>query len=526
MSHDTRRLHQLFKIGSARAGAVLAGLGEPLDTLLPENGSAIEARLWLAIGALDLWERSGYRAAQVPDRAAMQAAPPDSLPPCPARAENMLALLLRGAHAAGLLSEWLQLLHRHGAHLPARFLPNLLEAATRQPRLRPLVASVLGERGLWLACLRPEWAWAATGADPAQRALSWDTGSIEQRVATLRAWREDDPAAALQMLTVAWTAEPPEHRAALLPALAVRLGPGDEDFIESALDDRRKEVRAAAQRLLVQLPGSRLSQRMQVRIQPLLQVEQRLLRAPRLQLALPGELDAPMRRDGIGAAPWPGQGEKAGWVIDMLAAVDPRLWEQAFDRTPHKLLALAESSEFATVLIRGWALASMRRGAAGRAPWLPALAHWWIGAKPALRDAVPDGLFDVLGTMARHDDDGSLSALVDSYPDAWHGDAGLVHLLHTLADHGAGSWPQELSRRVLMRVEIALPALATPPHTWAFRQLLSSLALALDPATAAAVSAGWHGAIRPDYPLRDAFDTFFSTVRFRHEMHSSFQEPA
>ncbi|RYE96594.1 MAG: hypothetical protein EOO78_21035, partial [Oxalobacteraceae bacterium] len=160
MSDDTRRLHQLFKIGSARAGAALAGFGEPLDTLLPENGGAIEARLWLAIGALDLWQRSGYRAAQVPDRAGTQAAAPDALPSCPSRAEGMLALLLRGVHAAGLLSEWLQLLHRHGARLPARFLPNLLDAASRQPRLRPLVAPVLDGRGHWLARLRPEWAWA------------------------------------------------------------------------------------------------------------------------------------------------------------------------------------------------------------------------------------------------------------------------------------------------------------------------------------------------------------------------------
>jgi len=525
MSQDTRRLHQLFKIGSARAGAALTGLGEPLDALLPENGSAIEARLWLAIGALDLWERSGYQAAQVPNQADTPAAPTDPLPPCPTRAEGMLALLLRGVHPAGLLSEWLQLLHRHGARLPARFLPNLLEAAMRQPRLRPRVAPVLGERGHWLARLRPEWQWAAIGFDPAQRALAWDTGSIEQRVATLRAWRDDDPAAARQALMDAWTTEPPEYRAALLPALAVRLGADDEDFIESALDDRRKEVRAAARRLLVQLPGSRLSQRMRARLLPLLQVEQRLLRAPRLQLALPGDIDAAMRRDGIGANPWPGLGEKAGWVIDMLAAVDPRVWEQAFDRSPRKLLALAESSEFAVVLIRGWALASMH-DATGLSPWLLDLAHWSIGAKPALREAVPDSLFDVLGTVARHDEDAGLSALVGAFSSTWHSDAGLVHLLHTLADHGAGSWPQGLSRRVLQRIESALPTLATLAHPWAFRQLLSSLALALDPSTAAAVSAGWHGAIQPDHPLRDAFDTFFSTVRFRHEMHLSFQEPA
>ena len=45
-------------------------------------------------------------------------------------------------------------------------------------------------------------------------------------------------------LTATWSSEPPEHRAALLPQLAVGLGPADEALLDTALDDRRKEVRA------------------------------------------------------------------------------------------------------------------------------------------------------------------------------------------------------------------------------------------------------------------------------------------
>lgn len=525
MTQDARQLHQLFKIGSARAGSALAGLGEPLDGLLPADAGSIESRLWLAIGALDLWQRSGFQNAPAQDRPAQQPAPAEQLRPCPPRAEALLTLLLRGAHPAGLLSEWLHLLAEHGGRLPARFLPNLLETAARQPRLRPLVAPLLGERGRWLARLQPDWDWAAAGDAAAQRTLVWETGSIEPRAAVLRAWRENDPAGARQALIDVWTTEPPEHRAALLPALAVRLHLDDEAFLEQALDDRRKEVRVAAQRLLARLPGSQLSQRMLGRVQPLLQIERRLLRAPRLQLALPAECDAAMRRDGVGAAPWPGLGEKTGWVVDMLAAIDPRVWLDQFDkeRSPRALLDLAASSEFAAALIRGWALASVQHGLTS---WLQHIGQWWTGASPALRDAVPDTLFEALGAAIRHDEHGGLSALTDGFSSDWYTDQGLVRLLHMLADQGAGSWPAAPSRRILQRIEAALPSLPALPHPWAFRQLLSSLALALDPASACACADRLHDVARPDGQWRDALNSFSSTVRFRHEMILSFQESA
>jgi hypothetical protein len=203
MSKDARLLHQFLKIGSARAGR--------------------------APPALDLWEPSGFQPAPAASPAGpVDAAPAETLAPCPARAEALLALLLRGVHPAAVLSEWLQLLRRHGARLPARCLPKLLDMATRQPALRPLAAPVLGERGRWLGQLQPEWGWAAMQHGPGQRALLWDTGSIEQRAATLTAWRVQHPGGARQALMDAWQSEPPEHRAALLPALETGLGLEDD----------------------------------------------------------------------------------------------------------------------------------------------------------------------------------------------------------------------------------------------------------------------------------------------------------
>ena len=297
--------------------------------------------------------------------------------------------------------------------------------------------------------------WALPQADAAQRALAWDTGSIDQRVAALRDWRQDDPAGAHLALSGAWRAE----------------------------------------------------------------------------------CDAATRRDGIstGADLRSGLGEKAGWVVDMLAAVEPRAWLDRFGdapdggRTPQALLTL-EGSEFDAVLVRGWAMASAQHPMNDPASWLLALGQWWSGASPALRNAMPDSLFDALGLAFRHDEHGGLSALgrrlarrmvlrsAAGTPAARAGAPGCRQL----------AAPQ--SGRVLPRNGAALPALPTLPtlptlpQPWAFCQLLSSLALALDPGPATR-AADWHGTAI-DNQWRNAFGAFSATVRLRHEMILSFQDPA
>jgi hypothetical protein len=527
--NGARRLQQLLKIGTARAGRVPAGLAAPLDALLPATAAAVpEAGLWLSLGTLDLWARSGFVAPDHPAPAPVQAAAPETLRACPPRAQAVLAMLLRGLHPAGLEAEWLRLLQRQGGRLPAHFLPKLLDAATRQPALRAPLASVLGARGHWLARLQPEWSWAAAGADV--DVSLWDAGTPEQRVAALRDWRMRDPQAARAALAAAWNSEPPEQRAALLAVLAAGLGPDDEAFLDAALDDRRKEVRAVAQRLLARLPGSQLAQRMRERLLPLLRLDKPLLRAARIELALPAACDAAMRRDGVGAAPHPGLGEKAGWVVDMLAAVDPQVWTRQFDRAPRACLALVERSEFAAVLVRGWALAVQHHAANAPSPgllaWLYDLTAWWANAGPSLREAVPDSLFDLVAAGFAQDVDGASSALFDALPGAWMSDGARVRLLARLAAGSSATWPAPLSECALQRLRPALAAPADTGHPWLVRQLLSSLALVLDPATAAGREPAWRAAGQPDAQWQGAIDEFFDLVRLRHEMTLSFQEIA
>jgi Family of unknown function (DUF5691) len=518
MNDDLRRRHQLLKIGTARAGRTPAPPAPPLDALLPpEDANQAEAALWLSLGTLDLWERSGFLPPASPARPAYEPAPAEQLRPCPPYAEAVLARLLRGLHPPALQAEWLVLLRRHGGHLPARFLPPLLDAATRQPAWRAPLLPVLGERGRWLARMRPEWAWAA-GSDEA----AWDTGTPEQRLAALRAWRAADPQAAREALATAWPGETPEQRAALLPALAVGLSLEDEAFLEAALDDRRKEVRAAAQRLLASLPESQLGQRMLARLLPLLRLEQPWLGKARLELTLPGEYHAAMRRDGIGLATHPGIGEKAGWVVDMLAAVDPRVWSRQFERTPRECLALADHSEFAAVLRRGWALGAMRQAQADASPdamdWPQELARWWATANVAQRESVPANLFALIGARFHEDANGASNDLFDALQDHWPQDGDVIPQLDRLLDNSRDTWTPALTRRFLLLLQEGPP--------WLARRLLPPFANVADPATACAAEAHWRAGVGDNSEWRAAIDHFFDLVRLRREMIFSFQEPA
>src|SRR5262249_35073360 len=133
---------------------------------------------------------------------------------------------------------------RRGRATPPRAAP----APAGPPAGRP--------RAAWRAAQRREWGSLAVSAAeaPADDVTGWELGSIGRRVGILAALRRRDPAAAREMLAKAWPTETPDDRAALLGALATGLSTGDEPLLETALDDRRKEVRVAAVELLALLP--------------------------------------------------------------------------------------------------------------------------------------------------------------------------------------------------------------------------------------------------------------------------------
>lgn len=574
------KIHKTLQIGTSRAAP---GFDDdlPLDLRASvrgrpgANAATAEENLWLSLAAHSLWQRAGYQPG-TPEAAATPSPSSDSdtLRACPPQAEKTLALLLLDEHPQ-VRPEWLRLANAHQARLPPRLLPGVLDMGTAQRPLRALIEGVLGARGHWLAQQNPDWNWV--GADTSDVRALWEDGNIEQRANALRDMRSKDkrakqmppgdmrvgdmrvgempvpgaqardlqtrdaspdniytastpanspsPSPALQALQASWASETPEHRATLLGCLSVGLSLADEAFLESALDDKRKEVRTVAQRLLASLPGSQLSRRMLARAVPLLRVE-RNGDSTHLLAEVPAERDKSMQRDGVGSGLYPAMGEKSGWLVDILAAVPPTYWSSAFGESPRTCLTLAMASEFKHTLLLGWSSALQRSLQAGYDAGL----HGWFTAfldlylkSSGIHTHMPRDFFSLFGTLPPDAADELLYSLVKATPAAWmRAHSSLIDLLDDAAKNARRNWPLDLSKAVVSRIQAGCAA--NTLQSWSLGYTMNTLALVLDPRGIDAYENGWPKDLPEFAQWEDTVDKFLRTLRFRHDMYQPFQE--
>jgi len=289
-------------------------------------------------------------------RSTLHASLPDDRPRCTPLAAQHLRMMLSDQYAE-LLPEWLDALARAGLRVPEEKLPELLERGRARVGLLPAIHKVAGQRGHWLAAQNPDWDF---GVDLSHPESVWDTGRRAARLALLEHLRPRDPARARALVVRTWKEENAGDRAAFVSKLALGPSADDEEFLEAALDDRSKEVRRAAADVLAGLPQSRLCQRMQDRLQPLVTLERGRLGAKKLKVTLPTACDDGMIRDGVDSKPKTGRGDKAWWLLQMLAACPPTFWNQTLKQSPAELVKLAGPTEWRNLLLDGWARAAAR----------------------------------------------------------------------------------------------------------------------------------------------------------------------
>ncbi|WRZ08989.1 DUF5691 domain-containing protein [Streptomyces sp. NBC_00385] len=462
-------------------------------------------------------------------------APADPRPALPETARSRLAQLLADRAAPGssggrrgtapdlteLIPQWLATANLHGYRAPDAALPPLLDAARARTDLRPQALTFAGPRGLWLAGLNPDWKFALRGASgsallpevtdrEAVRRL-WEEGLFAERVALLSAVRAHEADAALALLATTWSTERAEDRLMFIDSLRTGLSGADEEFLEQALADRSRNVRATAAELLSALPGSALAHRMAARalscVSPGLTGT-----GPSVAVEAPHECDAAMQRDGVVALPPSGRGERSWWLGQLVESSPLSVWGARFGgRGAREIVALPVADGWGEELHAAWCRAAVRQR---DAEWARAL----LGAPSAPPSNGP-------GTASLAERSKLLAVLPTAERADWvagfiaaHGLSEAFQLLGVCPT----PWAEPLGRSVVDALDIARDAGSYP---WSFSGVMGLAERCLNPAEADRLEVL---TTTPDEPAdaspgangywSEAFQRLVSTLRLRAAM--------
>ncbi|HEY9368126.1 DUF5691 domain-containing protein, partial [Streptomyces sp.] len=381
--------------------------------------------------------------------------------------------------------------------------------------LRPLALAFAGPRGLWLARQNPEWRFALRGAAGGTALPSaddgdgvrrlWDEGLFAERVALLAAVRAQTPAAARELLASTWAAERAEDRLMFLDSLRAGLSDADEEFLETALTDRSRNVRSTAAELLSALPASALAARMADRATSCIALDRTGDRAT-VVVEAPHECDAAMQRDGLLPTPPSGRGERSWWLGQLVESAPLSCWPARLGgRAPAEIVALPVADDWQPELHAAWSRAAVRQGDAA---WSRAL----LGSPSTSSLAERAKL---LATLAEDERAEWVAGFVSA-----HGLSEAFQLLGVCAV----PWAEPLGRAVIDALDIARDAGSYP---WSFSGVMGLAERCLDPAAAphlealtALATEGEDASPGAAGYWSEAFQRLVSTLRLRAAMHA------
>ena len=344
----------------------------PVGSILGGTSSQPAASRLLALAAAGgLYARVGRQPATIPAEPSVPAPPTEERPECGTAAARRLRGILAEDAAeikdgiTGRADEWCAACDQAGQRLPADLLVEVLTLFQRRADRVAALRPILGQRGHWLASRNPDWHRFASPPPLANRLAVWETGTRAERLALLRSLRGTDVDAARRLVATTFAAEPAALRAEIIAFLSVNLADPDEPLLEAALDDRSRDVRAAAVAQLGTLAGSRFATRMADRARSFIRWE-----GARLAVDPPDRADAAMARDGITADPQPGRmagdfrpgsvGPRAWYLYQILAQTPPAQLADHLARPPEVLLAACRSTEWGAVMVSAWQTAALR----------------------------------------------------------------------------------------------------------------------------------------------------------------------
>jgi hypothetical protein len=412
-----------------------------------------------------------------------------------------------------VLPEWLTALRDSGRRASEEHLPALLDRASRERALRPLVVEVMGGRGRWLAAQNPAWGWASAGIGPD----AWETGEIEERLSLLRSMRATEPARARELLLSTWKSEYAKDREAFLQTFHVGLSDDDEPFLNGLVElfgDRSAGVRLTAGGVLLRLPSSRLSRHVSECIGSLLSYKESTPGRPLIEVSLPDDFEEWISKNRVHTLTWStgvvraNLGKQGGWLRQAVGWVPPDVWCRLWGKRPQEVLEAALNGEWGEALVGGFIVAAGRHG---DAEWVEAIL-----AKERARAALGDSLSNAVSWLVSNIPAARLQAII--LKDVGGGmkepqlDSPLIHLLQELRVE----WGEALSRAVVAGVKGNLKGDAMNEVVpWHITDALGQFALYVSHELADELLAGWPEDAHESW--QKAIEEFQSVLKFRRD---------
>jgi hypothetical protein len=487
-----KNLTSVALLGTERQN-VPSAQGTVLENVLTESNSK-EETLLDAVATASLYLRSGWQAAQNLEPA-LEVSLADTLSPMSKEMQECFVSIMQ--QEANLKAELFQLMAAAKVKPERGWVHKILEEARRNPAIRADVLNIIDERGRWLAKFLPVGDWVVPSV------LSenlWDEGKLNERVAYLKQLRGTDAAKARGLLEESWSGEASESRADLLSAFEINLSLDDETFLESCLEDKKKDVRKTAASLLNSLPDSKLVQRMTERAKRFVTYKPAGmlgLKKAELEITLPETFEKDWAKDGIKQKSVPyGMGEKAWWLSQMLVRVPPGTWGEPkilSDVTKEWKNMFRNACHAATLTFRDVTWARY---------FLPDEAMMRVFPLEERQDYVMKSLSTMQGPITTSD-----SLWLD-----------LIEL--------PKPWNPGLEEALLKRVQLSLlnwSKTQTNTYYWQEQQSLLAFGQALPVSLLYAIPQALIEKYKtPDHPLREAFETMLTRLELRAKMHSVF----
>ena len=437
-------------LGTERTGGS-APIPTPVATLVA--GAETEQAMLVAAGSMAIRRRAG-RSTTLDEAPIPPAAEPDARPQLTGDAARYVGVGL--VERPSLAPEIIDLVRATGRRPPDEWLPELMTLARRADDAAAYI-QLGGTRAAWLAQTLPDLAgdmWWGTGEDLDEAWVAARTGTA--KAALIRRLRQLDPPRGRQVLASSWASMASEDRARTLEAVEERLEPADEPFLTEALSDRRADVRRAAAGLLVLLPDSALTRRIEDEARPLLATGGLVRKSLRATLPAPSE---EFEAFGFTGRPAPGYGERAWLLRSMIAHVRPDRWTEWLRVDRAGLVDQATRSEEARPLLEGWIEATARfrdRAWAGAILRNPAVrTKVMLNVGRALDGLAPADRAMVVAEIAGAVDPVMLASFAGGIPGPWPGplaDAVLEMARFVGQEQFPGPGLYELVRAAALRV--------------------------------------------------------------------------